>query len=889
MIRQQVDQQEHGYLNGHQLLSASIKLSREDQDTIDRLSDMSGPLGPNERFGPYLSAYPLPSRSHYVLARTWQDIAAPRAGCVLTRSLIIPATEWENIGDVSRFLALLVPITRGSTAEAVIVPETREFLPEVNDKRVIELVEAMFLENRQPIVMFEAAEADVMAIRLLTALWPGIRRNFATCTFALAPRKVDGREFDLVFAPKAARSRFADFSGRRIDIGSHASPRHRWSQETARQIFESGEPGFATLDVLGILRSDDRGDESSLRLVLLWNELSAKTNVDPTAVLGLLDILNSRRIGPVRMFESIMPVAARAAKIASATMSGSEGWQFFGALASKLPHTPPFQNLFEEIRLSTMALALRDPEAALNFLSSEIPAAQNLPELLLAGAGDGLASALGAGISFERIARFPPEMGLRLLGVSREFARRLIDFAEMQPLLVLPIVLGFFEAKDRELQARARDQLVPMLDNAVLAPLLPPLLENALKDELAKAAITIGENTLFELEEFYEPLGNAAKDQSSLDALRDAVVMHFTGLGADRFLVSTLRIDPKDIAWLESVDPARSRPLLVALLESTSDRAMVIVQRDKNICERILNILKGDPALAAAQMVRILAVQGLEINSLLDLAGSLISYLDQGEREQFIRQLIERAFSEARCGDERVSSFLAQLAESTDPSWLVRVATPTSASPERIGENLVRLNSARRTIRDAINAHVDELSERLIHQGSARLSGSAYRAWADMIADAGHVDTNAQLRAAISTLSFALKLTNSPVSALVVASFPVVHDQLMRSTGDEDFRSVPALLLLPFSFFVDWDRAKSARRELVESYLSSSWPPADLLVAAVNAGVERPILVRLTGSSRGRRYVDLIAKDVQRLDASLRNKVEHALAEFYSNPTSTWD
>ena len=66
----QIHQQEHGYRNGHELLSATIKLDREDQDAIDRLSDISGSLRPDEIFTPYLTGYPLPSRAYFVLART---------------------------------------------------------------------------------------------------------------------------------------------------------------------------------------------------------------------------------------------------------------------------------------------------------------------------------------------------------------------------------------------------------------------------------------------------------------------------------------------------------------------------------------------------------------------------------------------------------------------------------------------------------------------------------------------------------------------------------------------------------------------------------------------------------------------------------------------------
>ncbi len=190
-----IEQQVHGYRNGHQLLFASLKLPRQDQDTVDRLSDMAGPLRPAEVFSPYLTAYPLPSRSHFVFASTWQDLDAPRAGCVLTRSLLVPMPTWENLDTLDELIALLTPVElEGKTKLIKPANHVSDPLPPVLDQRTIELVEAMFLEGRQPIVFFESQEAEVITKRILLALWPSLRRNFAVCSFTLAPRKIDGRD-----------------------------------------------------------------------------------------------------------------------------------------------------------------------------------------------------------------------------------------------------------------------------------------------------------------------------------------------------------------------------------------------------------------------------------------------------------------------------------------------------------------------------------------------------------------------------------------------------------------------------------------------------------------------------------------------------------------------
>src|SRR4029078_193612 len=62
-----------------------------------RLSDLSGSLSANLSFDSYLTVYPLPSGEYFAVARTWPDPGAPRAGCVLTHTLLVPEAEWRRL------------------------------------------------------------------------------------------------------------------------------------------------------------------------------------------------------------------------------------------------------------------------------------------------------------------------------------------------------------------------------------------------------------------------------------------------------------------------------------------------------------------------------------------------------------------------------------------------------------------------------------------------------------------------------------------------------------------------------------------------------------------------------------------------------------------------
>ena len=290
MSRTTIHEQLHGYRNGHQLLSTSLALDASDQDVVEPAlrPDWVG-SGQARLLDPYLTAYPLPSRTFYVVARTFQDLKAPRSGCVLTRSLFVSMDAWVELMNLEWLLAMLIRVQKDEEALPRDKP-TAEGMPpkKVSDGRVVELVHALFLGDVRPIVVFDAPEADLIATRLLVALWPSLRSDFSLCTLALGPRRLGNRDFDLLFAPHSVQSRFSGEDFCRIGVrGSLPSETvHRLAAPTARRIFHSDEPSLAAPDVLGLLDKRELSDRGAVRMVLRWEELAARAKTTPTAVLG---------------------------------------------------------------------------------------------------------------------------------------------------------------------------------------------------------------------------------------------------------------------------------------------------------------------------------------------------------------------------------------------------------------------------------------------------------------------------------------------------------------------------------------------------------------------------------------------------------------------------
>lgn len=875
----EVRQQVHGYQGGHGLLRGNIKLSREDQDLVDRLSDIAGPLRPSEKFDPYLTAYPLPSEQFYVVARTWQDSDAPRAGCVLTRSLFIPMDIWERSPWISELARSISRPHRENLEQQTFRAVAPNHVGPIQDLRLPEIVEALFLETRRPIVVFDSPDAEAIALRVVTALWPSRRRNFATCSWCLSPRKLRGRDFDLVFAPRDARTRFADWSGRRIDAKDRpAEARHRWTTGLVETVFGDGPPNLGLWDELGILDGDQVGDEGALRLSLMWRELEAKARSTPNAVLGMLDILNSNNVKPATAQEYLEPLVANAVSLAREAQAPEATWRFYINLLGKFSDRLPSRKTLRELRDASTHLAADAPESAVAALHDLENSGRELPAVLAAGIGDGLSIGAKAAGNELPVAEIGRHGLLRLLAYSKRFSTGLAENISSGHASWADTVIDALEAPDQDLIKRARRNLLPALTSAVHAPLLPPLLGDVKPNEIPGLVRTIGKATDFEFEEFDGPLINAARSPAAVLKLREAVLDASPSPGADRLLGHALRFEPQDVSWvLSNVAPSRGAPILAEMIDGADEGAVQMIWRDTPLTLSAIDWLLDEPGQHARRIARLLRSGEVPVGAFVETGLQIYSYLQGVEKSRFGLELLKRALAElpsdATGNTGRVLDEVTGQVESGD---LVLLLTQQHASQERIRANLVALASAPEDVRRKAASRVDQLTSRLITRGTHTFDEAAYIQWADLIQSSRSISNQSHLHASIEVLSYALRQTRWPLSALIVVSFPTVYRQLLASKGESDFE-FHTLLLLPLAIFADWDRAKSARRELVDAFMESNWPPANLLLAALEVGIDQKVLRRVSRNRGGQSYIEKVWTDADRLQDRLKLLVRDAV------------
>lgn len=879
----QIDQQCHGYKGGHQLLASSIKLSRQDQDTIDRLSDISGPLRPNEKFAPYLTTYPLPSREFYVLARTWQDVEARRAGCVLTRSLLIRANEWAAVEDVIGLIQHLKEVDRKQLdADSFTFRcSLTSLLPQVDVSQTIELVEALFLEERQPVVVFGATQADLIVTRLLTALWPGIKRSFSVCSYALGPRMASGRPFDLIFAPKELRSRFARWEGRRIDGSGDRdrAVRHRWSVATARRLFEDPSPALSKIDTLGILAGDSSGDESKLRLALLWNDLIDQSIKSPTAVLGMLDILHSH-VGGLEGSNFDVGIAVARAVHSSMTMEPTKRLAFLVPLAMKLESFPISLSLAVQLCRSLSQSSSEDIAYSLRLINQILPDSGFIRKLLFAGIGRGIASRPAEFLQGRMFSELSDEHLLCFLAVSRSFSDKLVGEStgnsDEDWIARLSAALAF---PTSSFAGRAKNSVVASLSSKHQALVLRGCLKGVSGVNVIAALGMIWTKTKLSIESFDPVLLEAITGRAELLQFRKILIGLPETKCTTRLLVHSLDISSEDLAWAlkeRSLGVTRRVKLLLSILERADDHFLGRLSQAGDIMEAILTAV-GSETLSPPQrtaFLKVFAWSNISIDKVLPVALPMLADVNEPLRVELIGQFVSKGLRFAAPGsNEHLSMLIQDIGPSVNPDYLVASAVSSESTSLRISDNIEMLNRAPSSVRREVLRYIDNLSSRLIQNHPEHLSEGACLSWAQLIADSADVNSIGQIRAAGNALSFAFSQVDPKVISLVVVSFPIVYRELKQGKDE------PSLWAL---FFTDWDRCKTVRKEVVNSFLHSGWAPSFFLKAVLPTGDIERVLQALAKEDGGLGYLSSLRDYASDLSSHDRKQVLETIDELLS-------
>jgi hypothetical protein len=280
------------------------------------------------------------------------------------------------------------------------------------------------------------------------------------------------------------------------------------------------------------------------------------------------------------------------------------------------------------------------------------------------------------------------------------------------------------------------------------------------------------------------------------------------------------------------------------------------------------------PKNALENLLKIISHGGLPINTLVRIVGSIYSRLDDKQKYSLAETTIEMLLQNLFDGNEAetLCMLLGTLGNQIDAKFLIRTGLARDLNFEIASRNLIAFENAPLAARQQIIKAARDIAYALRLRPSINLTDAACNACAKLMMDAENVLGNELLNISGEFLPSLLRCRYEPVSSIVAVLFPLIYREFAKADDVPD--------LLKFVPFVDWDRCKSARNELVDAFMSSSWAPGDLAVTACRCSEVERILKRVANSKGGENYLKKIENDLDRLDDEHRRSVRYTISQI---------
>lgn len=918
MTEVKVHQLLHGYRGGHGQISASARLPDRDSELITRLSDLSGSLSSGLQLDTYLTVYPLPSRTFVAVARTWPDPEAPRAGCVITHTLLVPIDLWAMFTNV-RLLNSLFRNPRSTPEHKYDEPvglriETGALPP--NDNKIDlaaskTFVSRYFGQGLRPIVWFNAAEPEEYLWRLLEHLWPKLRCAFSCCTFSLQQRTLEDGPFDLLFAPSAVYSRFTKLSPEHLIEPTSGRKgtlvaTEPWCQYWAEAFFSSKQ-GLPSRESELPVWNELGEDPTAVRKLSLIHELRLRAAQSPTAGVGAIDVVESLAHDPSAAVALKRLVLTDAIEAAASAQPPEDGLTSLRLIDDRL-RRDSFRNVandFEERLTSAAAqVTTRDPEAALQaggtWLADSLAGTKSP---FVHGVILGLRELASSNPSRLAILRSHPEIAAEIFRLEPTFAATYLQVGGDAAPSVLASWLS--STRDTETLRLVRKSVLPALqrpdDEELLSPLLRDLQGEDVKETLSVLAdISNGFSN--------QTIQNVVADQIS-SAYPDLVREWASGTsnwssGVSAIVASTYppsRQSFDELLEEGQLSPGRRAEVLAVMIRDQMSGSYPywlreIISKDVRLIGTLL--LAGpdrSESVEAGLSILLTEVPDLPLARSVGLLSAVLAF----EGRPVFPQLLESAVR---------SMITCYLAEGTDTPetrtfansphstrWLQKVSGSRltdlfvqgcCSGPVAVARAWKWIAEAPRTLYDRRPAVLPELCDSLLRYSRQPFPEGAQDSFVQVLRRSSS-EADAEVRQALSTkmLRFALDNVGFPLGGVVAEAFADVYAVAI----EEDSRRSSIFSVLFGSY--DWDRGKDLRVSLIDAFFWSKWAPGDLALAANNAGILRKIFKRLHRKSRGDEYIRTMLQDLSQRSDPNALQVREQLQALVTAPNfyEEWD
>ena len=453
-----------------------------------------------------------------------------------------------------------------------------------------------------------------------------------------------------------------------------------------------------------------------------------------------------------------------------------------------------------------------------------------------------------------------PETFARLVCAAQAFAERVVN----TPSLVERLGELLHELSGMLFSEVKRIMLPLLTENVHIAAFLP-LVASLDAEALVEKARQLGKTNNFGSTTFIAPMVARAREIGAMTLLRNGLLSLAVTENRDLFLRSTLTRSVEDVVWLlneEHLDVATTGRFVADLLRGTDPSQFQILLGDDTIAATVLQVI---PLEASDVLRRALLEIKLPFSAHMSTTLRLLPVSHGQQGVELALKGLERCLPHQFGGDEvgTISMLLGVVGGVLDGSWVIRRGLKKKVATHIFCRNLLAFERAPEEARCRILNCIDNVACALERRYTVDLDDAGAQAFARLLLDASTVDPQVVLRASERILPMLFRSERMPVSIVIAATFPVIYGELAKKDLSPN--------LFQLMLFVDWDRCKTARRNLVGAFLSSQvWPPGDLALTACRClDVER-ILRRAARSVGGKAYIRRLEGDLQRLPVECR-------------------
>ena len=338
----------------------------------------------------------------------------------------------------------------------------------------------------------------------------------------------------------------------------------------------------------------------------------------------------------------------------------------------------------------------------------------------------------------------------------------------------------------------------------------------------------------------------------------------------ERLLVA----NPDDMRWLlkNSEIENRRTKFLANFIERSNSDELSLAFNSPRIAIDALKLFAKDFGKYATVAARIVVLPSIKAVDNIAFGIQIYRMLNDAERKKLAQSVAVCALTDVGVQNEELQiRVIETVSEDLDYSAVITIGLDENLDGKQVSRTLVVFDKVVPSVRVQFEANLDIIVRLVTNRRNFDLTADGTMALARLIEGTLFSSIPSYVESCSTLYRFAIVAHQKPVTPIIVATFPVVYDSLIKDNNNFG--------LMTFFMFIDWDKCRVARKNLVRAFLQSNWPPVDLAITALRARELNRILKRLVKESGGREYLKNVEKGAKCLKKEFRKPILKAIRE----------